>query len=221
MIRALLFLALASAPAAAQVTPAAPPAAVPTSAPTTATPVPVAPAPVALTKVRLDTSAGPIVIGVDRVHAPVTAGNFLKYVDGKKLDGSAFYRAMKLGDTHGLVQFGTRNDPKRTLPPIAHEPTSRTGLSHTDGAISMAMARPGTAAGDFFVVIGDIVSMDAKPGPTPPADPGFAVFGRVLEGMDVIRRIRDLPTSPTEGVGVMRGQMLAPTVRIVSARRVP
>lgn len=210
MIRALLLLALASAPAAAQVTPAVPPPAA------SAAPSPVAPppTPVALTKVRLDTSAGPIVIGVDRQHAPVTAGNFLKYVDGKKLDGSAFYRAMKLGDAHGLVQFGT-------LPPIAHEPTSRTGLSHTDGAISMAMARPGTAAGDFFVVIGDIVSMDAKPGPTPPADPGFAVFGRVLEGMDVIRRIRDLPTSPTEGVGVMRGQMLAPTVRIVSARRVP
>ena len=75
---------------------------------------------------------------------------------------------------------------------------------------------PGTAAGDFFVVVGDITSMDAKG-----ADPGFAVFGRVLEGMDVIRRILVAPTSPTLGEGVMKGQMLAPTIRIESARRLP
>lgn len=208
MRRALALAALLLAfPAIAQVAPA------PQPSPSTT--------PVALTKVRLETSAGVIVIGVDREHAPVTAANFLKYVDGKKLDGTAFYRAMKLGEGYGLVQFGTRNDRKRTLPPIAHEPTTATGLSHTDGAISMAMAKPGTAAGDFFVVIGDITSMDAKPGPTPPADPGFAVFGRVVEGMDVIRRIRDLPTSPTLGEGVMKGQMLDPTVKIISARRLP
>ncbi|MEH3047057.1 peptidylprolyl isomerase [Sphingomonas adhaesiva] len=179
-------------------------------------PTPVAtPAPqVALTRVRLTTDAGPIVIGVDAKAAPVTAANFLKYVDQKKLDGIAFYRAVKVGDGYGLVQFGTRNDPRRTLPAIRHEPTTQTGLSHTDGAISMAMASPGTAAGDFFVVVGDITSMDAKG-----ADAGFAVFGRVVEGMDVIRRILVAPTSPTAGEGVMKGQMLAPTITITSARR--
>ena len=166
--------------------------------------------------VRLDTAAGPIVIAVDREHAPLTAANFLRYVDGKKLDGVAFYRAVKVGDGYGLAQFGTRNDPKRTLPPVAFEPTSKTGLSHVDGAVSMAMAKPGTAAGDFFVVVGDLKSMDAHDN-----DPGFAVFGRVVEGMDVIRRILAAPTSPTEGVGVMKGQMLAPTIRIASARRPP
>ena len=165
---------------------------------------------------RLTTDAGPIVIGVDPTAAPVTAGNFLKYVDQKKLDGIGFYRAVKVGDGYGLVQFGTRNDPKRTLPPIAHEPTTQTGLSHVDGALSMAMATPGTAAGDFFVVVGDITSMDAKPG-----EPGFAVFGRVIEGMDVIRRILIAPTSPTAGEGVMKGQMLDPVIRITSARRMP
>lgn len=199
----------ATAPAAAQT-----PAALPAPSATT-TPAPAAPQ-AALVRVRLTTDAGPIVIGVDPAAAPVTAGNFLKYVDQKKLDGIGFYRAVKVGDGYGLVQFGTRNDPKRTLPPIAHEPTTQTGLSHVDGALSMAMATPGTAAGDFFVVVGDITSMDAKPG-----EPGFAVFGRVIEGMDVIRRILVAPTSPTAGEGVMKGQMLDPVIRITSARRMP
>jgi peptidyl-prolyl cis-trans isomerase A (cyclophilin A) len=189
-----------------------------------ATPAPAAtPTPAAATNpalkpvnVRLDTAAGPIVIAVDRAHAPLTAANFLRYVDGKKLDGVGFYRAVKVADGYGLAQFGTRNDPKRTLPPVAFEPTSKTGLSHVDGAVSMAMATPGTAAGDFFVVVGDLKSMDAHDN-----NPGFAVFGRVVEGMDVIRRILASPTSPTEGVGVMKGQMLAPAIRINSARRQP
>lgn len=200
MIAALAALALA----APQVTPA-PPA-----------PVPAAPAPVALTRVVLTTEAGPIVIGVDTKAAPITAANFLKYVDGKKLDGVSFYRAVKVADGFGLVQFGTRNDAKRTLPPIRFEPTTQTGLSHTDGTISMAMAAPNTATGDFFVVVGDLTSMDAKDG-----QPGFAAFGRVLEGMDVIRKILLAPTSPTLGDGAMKGQMLAPAIRITSARRVP
>jgi len=193
------------------------PAPVSTPAPAaTPTPAPAANPALALVKVRLDTAAGPIVLAVDRAHAPLTAANFLRYVDGRKLDGVAFYRAVKVGDGYGLAQFGTRNDPKRTLPPVPFEPTSKTGLSHVDGAISMAMAKPGTAAGDFFVVVGDLKSMDAHH-----ADPGFAVFGRVVEGMDVIRRVLLAPTSPTEGVGVMKGQMLAPTIRIATARRVP
>jgi peptidyl-prolyl cis-trans isomerase A (cyclophilin A) len=205
MMRAVvLALTLLAAPAVAQDAPAPPPPA----------PLPSAIPQVTLTRVELVTDAGRIVVGVDRDHAPVTAGNFLKYVEGKKLDGMPFYRAVKVADGYGLVQFGTRNDPKRTLPPIAHEATSATGLSHVDGALSMAMAKPGTAAGDFFVVVGNLTSMDAKD-----ADPGFAVFGRVLEGMDVIRSILVAPTSPTLGEGVMKGQMLSPTIRIVSARR--
>lgn len=207
MIHLLLSLALSAAP---QVTPpVAPPATVP------APPV-TAPVPTALTRVILTTAAGPIVIGVDTKAAPITAANFLKYVDGKKLDSVSFYRAVKVADGYGLVQFGTRNDPKRTLAPIRHEPTTQTGLSHTDGTISMAMASPGTATGDFFVTVGDLTSMDAKDG-----QPGFAAFGRVLEGMDVIRTILAAPTSPTLGEGAMKGQMLAPTIRIVTARRAP
>ena len=188
--------------------------AAPAPAPTpTATAAP-APVPAGAVMVRMETDAGPVLLAVDVKAAPVTAANFLKYVDGKKLDGIAFYRAVKVGEGYGLVQFGTQNDPKRTLPPIAHEPTTQTGLSHLDGALSMAMASPGTAGGDFFVVVGDLPSMDAKDG-----QPGFAVFGRVVEGMDTIRRVLAAPTSPTKGEGVMKGQMLEPVVRIRSARR--
>ncbi|MFK3888587.1 peptidylprolyl isomerase [Sphingomonas sp. NPDC079357] len=200
MIAALLALAL-GAPQLAPTSPVAPPA---------------APVPTTLTRVVLTTDAGPIVIGVDVKAAPITAANFLKYTDGKKLDGVSFYRAVKVADGYGIVQFGTRNDAKRTLPPIRFEPTTQTGLSHTDGTISMAMAAPNTATGDFFVVVGDLTSMDAKDG-----QPGFAAFGRVLEGMDVIRKILLSPTSPTQGEGAMKGQMLAPAIRITSARRAP
>lgn len=202
--------------AAAQTAPVSPPAPVATPAtPAPAASPTVTPQP-ALVKVQLATEAGPITLALEKDRAPLTVANFLKYVDGKKLDGIAFYRAVKVGEGYGLVQFGTRNDPKRTLPPVAHEPTTKTGLSHVDGALSMAMARPGTAAGDFFVVVGDITSMDAKD-----ADPGFAVFGRVIEGMDVIRRVLQAPTSPTLGEGVMKGQMLEPVVKITTARRLP
>ncbi len=188
------------------------PAPTPTAAPT------LAPAP-ATVPVRIETSAGSITIALETERAPVTAGNFLRYVDGKKLDSAAFYRAVKVGTGYGLVQGGTRNDRERTLPPIAHEPTSQTGLSHVDGAISMARAAPGSANGDFFITVGDLKSMDANPA-APGDNLGFAVFGRVTEGMDVVRRILEAPTSPTAGEGAMKGQMLAPEVKILTARRV-
>ncbi len=173
----------------------------------------------ATVRVALQTSAGPIVLELEKERAPITTGNFMRYVEEKRLDGVAFYRAVKVGDAYGLVQGGVRNDPERALPPIAHEPTSRTGLSHVDGAISMARNEPGSASGDFFITNGDLTSMDGDP--TKLGDNlGFAVFGRVVEGMDVVRRILNAPTSPTEGEGAMKGQMLAEPVIITSARRV-
>ncbi|MGA0546205.1 peptidylprolyl isomerase [Brevundimonas sp. VNH65] len=168
-------------------------------------------------QVVLETSAGAIVIALDPA-APVTSANFLRYVEEKRLDGVDFYRAMKITPTMGLIQGGTQNAPDRILPPIAHEPTSETGLSHVDGAVSMARFDPGSATGDFFIIVGDVRSLDAGRGA--PGDPGFAVFGRVVQGMDIVRGIMTSPTSPTEGEGSMRGQMLEPRIRIVSARRV-
>jgi peptidyl-prolyl cis-trans isomerase A (cyclophilin A) len=165
--------------------------------------------------VVLDTGAGPITIELDTVRAPKTSANFLRYVREKRFDGTVFYRAMKVGDSAGLVQGGTRGDRKRVLPPVAHEPTSATGLSNTDGAIAMARAAPGTADGDFFIVVGDLSGLDA--GKQDAA--GFAVFGRVVDGMEVVKKMLVAPTSPTEGEGVMRGQMLSPKIPIRAAKR--
>lgn len=188
----------------------------PDTAPDPASAVP-APAPAL---VRLTTPLGVIGIEVDRARAPVTAANFLRYVEGRRLDGTVFYRAYRQGETGGLVQFGVRGDPRRVLPRIAHEPTTQTGLSHTDGAISMARGAPGSADGDFFIIVGEgMRGLDARPD-APGDNLGYAVFGRVVEGMEVVRAILASPTSPTEGEGVMRGQMLAPSIPIIGARRV-
>jgi peptidyl-prolyl cis-trans isomerase A (cyclophilin A) len=178
-------------------------------------PAPTAPAGV---WVALVTDRGRIVVEVDTARAPVTAGNFLRYVDARRLDGTEFYRAMKTAPEAGLVQGGVR-DPRNLFPPIAHEPTSQTGLSHTDGALSVPRFAPGTAQGDFTIMVGDQLYLDAQPGSAGDGL-GYAVFGRVVEGMDVVRAILQAPTSPTEGEGVMRGQMLDPRIRVVTARRV-
>jgi peptidyl-prolyl cis-trans isomerase A (cyclophilin A) len=174
--------------------------------------------PLPLPRVVMETSAGRIVIEVNERQAPITGGNFLRYVDEHRFDGTSFYRAVRSAPDLGLVQGGTNNDPVRVLPPIAHEPTTVTGLSHVDGAVSMARYDPGTATGDFFVSVGPSPSYDAGR-PFSIDDYGFAVFGRVVEGMDVVRGILVAPTSPTEGDGFMRGQMLEPRITIVTARR--
>jgi peptidyl-prolyl cis-trans isomerase A (cyclophilin A) len=186
---------LAASPAAAQ-TPAAPP-------------------PVE-DRVVIETPVGAIVIVTDP-RAPITSANFLRYVDEKRFDGATFFRGMELTPGSGLVQGGTYNDPDRVRPPIAHEPTSQTGLRHVDGTVSMARYEPGTATGDFFIILGELRSLDA--GQVTPDDPGYAAFGRVVEGMDVVRRILAAPKSPTEGEGFMKGQMLDPRIAIISARR--
>ena len=172
----------------------------------------------ALPRVVLETSAGRLVIEVNDRAAPVTSANFLKYVDERRFDGATFYRAMKPAPDRGLVQGGTNNDPARVLPPIAHEPTTQTGLSHVDGAVSMARYEPGTATGDFFISVGATPSYDAGRPYSMDAF-GFAVFGKVVEGMEAVRAILAAPTSATEGEGFMRGQMLDPRIVLVSARR--
>ena len=168
-------------------------------------------------RVALVTDLGTILVETDP-RAPLTSANFLRYVDQRRFDGLTFYRAMQLGPDAGLIQGGASGARDRILPPVAHEPTSQTGLTHTDGALSMAQNQPGTATADFFIIVGSLTSLDA--GKTTPDDPGYAVFGHVVEGMEVVRAILAAPTSATEGEDVMRGQMLAPRIRILSARRV-
>jgi peptidyl-prolyl cis-trans isomerase A (cyclophilin A) len=162
-----------------------------------------------MVKVALDTSAGRIVLALDRAHAPVTTANFLKYVDTGRLNGESFYRAMKYGDG-GLIQGGVTSNSKKLLPPIKHEPVSETGIRHVAGTVSMANLGPGTARSDFFILTSDAPSFDAS----------FAAFGKVVEGMDVVKAILASPVSPTKGAGPMKGQMLDPVVKISRASRV-
>ncbi|WP_421731006.1 peptidylprolyl isomerase [Brevundimonas sp.] len=200
-----LLLSLLAAPALAQTVEA--------EAAPVAAPVAAMVAPQAREHVVLTTSAGDIVIALDPA-APVTSANFLRYVDDKRFDGTDFYRGMVIAPGMGLIQGGANNAPNRILPPIPDEPTSQTGLRHTDGAVSMARYEPGSATGDFFIILGDVPSLDASA-----SDPGFAVFGHVIDGMDVVRQILAAPKSATEGEGFMRGQMLDPRIAILSARR--
>jgi peptidyl-prolyl cis-trans isomerase A (cyclophilin A) len=195
---------------------AAVPAAVSAQAP--ATPVAQAPAPQAeLVPVAIDTSLGRIVVALDKTHAPITTANFLHYVDAHRFDGETFYRALHQDDGGGLIQGGVLSDVRKLFKPIAHEPTSQTGLTHVAGAISMANKGPGTADGSFFILVSDIPGLDAN-GPGGDAN-GFAVFGKVVEGMDVVKKIFDAPRSPTKGEGAMKGEMLDPPVKIVKAER--
>lgn len=171
----------------------------------------------ATVRVTLQTTDGPIIVELEKERAPITTANFLHYVDQKRFDGIGFYRAAKMAPDFGLVQAGIR-DPRRVFPPIPHEPTSKTGLSHIDGTISMARNAPGTASADFFIIVGDMPSLDADP-KQPGDNSGFAAFGHVVVGMDIVRRILDAPKSPTLGEGVMKGQMLSEPIRILTARR--
>lgn len=201
--------ALIAAPALGQV-----------AAPSPATTVAPVPAPIAkedLVPVAIDTSLGRIVIALDRGHAPITTANFLHYVDNHRFDGQTFYRAVHQEDG-GLIQAGITTDARKLFAPVAHEPTTKTGLHNIAGAVAMANSGPGTARSDFFILLSDMPGLDAG-GPGGDAN-GFAVFGRVTEGMDVVKKIFASPLSPTKGSGAMKGQMLDPPIRIVHAARV-
>jgi peptidyl-prolyl cis-trans isomerase A (cyclophilin A) len=181
------------------------------------------PAPQAeLVPVAIDTSLGRIVVALDKTHAPATTANFLHYVDTHRFDGECFYRAMHMpaadGGPGGLIQGGVRSDSRKMYPPIAHEPTSQTGLKNVAGSVVMANAGPGTARSDFFILLSDTPGFDAG-GYGGDAN-GFAVFGHVTEGMDVVKKIFASPVSETKGEGVMKGQMLEPPIKILKAERV-
>jgi peptidyl-prolyl cis-trans isomerase A (cyclophilin A) len=180
-----------------------------------AAPVPApAPAPAEdLVPVAIETSMGRIVVALDRKRAPKTVANFLAYVDGRKYNGETIYRAMKYGDG-GLVQGGITSDARKLAKPVEFESSGVTGLKHVAGTISMAAAAPGSAQSDFFILTTDIPAFDADA-----AGQGFAAFGRVIEGMDVVKTILAAPVSATKGADVMKGQMLEPPVKIMTAAR--
>jgi len=174
------------------------------------------------TRVVFETDLGAFTVEVDLAHAPVTAANFLKYVDAKFFDGGYANRAVRPDNTtrHDVeiqvIQFQVaRARARDQLPPIPLERTSATGLAHTDGVISMAREGPDTARGSFFVAIGDQPALDF--GGRRNADgQGFAAFGRVVSGMDVVRRIQQAHTGTSGAYG---SETLDPTIGIVRAFR--
>jgi len=170
-------------------------------------------------RVAIVTSEGQFVIEMDD-RAPISVRNFLRYVDRKRLDGIKFYRVAKVQDNFGFVQFGVQGNPKRVLPPIAHEPTSQTGIKHTDMTLSLPRFKPGSAGGDFTIMVGDQPSFDADPS-RPGDNLGYAAFAHVVEGRDVVVKIFDAPRSPTAtDRGFFKGEIPIAPVTIISARRV-
>lgn len=170
--------------------------------------------------VIVQTTVGDIHIKLDHEHAPQTAKNFLAYVDSGLFGRMVFYRAMttRRDGSEGMIQGGLRNNLRGSLPPVPHEPTHETGLSHVNGAVSMAYtSQPGSARTEFFIVVGEIPSYDGVPGGTP----GYAVFGKVTKGMDVVRKILRLPTGQDARNPALKGQMLVEPVVITGAKRAP
>jgi peptidyl-prolyl cis-trans isomerase A (cyclophilin A) len=170
-------------------------------------------------RTRGETEAGAFVVEVDTEVAPITVANYLALVDARLLDGGAVYRvvtpANQPADTpHKIevVQWGMNrpDDKPPPLPPIAHETTRQTGLRHVDGTVSMARAQPGSATTEFFVCIGAQSELDFG-GHRNPDGLGFAAFGRVVEGMDVIRALHARGEAD---------QYLARPVRVSSVRRI-
>jgi peptidyl-prolyl cis-trans isomerase A (cyclophilin A) len=162
-------------------------------------------------QVDLVTPFGTIRVEVDSVRAPRTAANFLRYVDEGRFDSASFYRVR--AEEAELMQRGTaivqgglwHGDTTKLLPPIALEPTQETGLRHVDGVVSLARFGVNSGRGEFFVVVGDQPHLDYRG-----ADkPGYAAFGRVVEGMDLVNDIRRLP---------VRGELLARPIPFRASR---
>jgi peptidyl-prolyl cis-trans isomerase A (cyclophilin A) len=183
--------------------------------------------------VTLETELGNITIGVDTNNAPITAANFLKYVDEGFYNGGEFHRVIRpdneVRHDAPIEVIQARINPTRRnegFAPIRLERTTTTGLKHLNGTVSMARdvtpTRPGpdTATSGIFICIGDQPSLDDG-GNRAPDKLGFAAFGRVLEGMDVVKKIQARPTpgsTPATNLAA-KGQTLVPTVKIIRAYR--
>lgn len=166
----------------------------------------------------IETELGEMEVELDAARAPVTVANFLRYADEGYYAGGMFHRTVKLNPDNQpnhtvkieVIQAGPNPERKDLFPAIPLERTAKTGLRHVDGAISMARLEPDSAQGDFFICIGAQPELDFG-GKRNPDGQGFAAFGRVVRGMDVVRKIHQ---SPAEA------QRLTPPVRILRIRRI-
>jgi peptidyl-prolyl cis-trans isomerase A (cyclophilin A) len=166
--------------------------------------------------VVIETSLGEIEAEIDTVRAPISAANFLKYADAGLFDGGQFFRTVRPDNQVdkpvkiAVIQAsGNRARRSEFFPPIPLERTNATGLSHRDGTLSMARSTPDTARDSFSICVGDQPSLDFG-GARQPDGQGFAAFGQVLRGMDVVRRIQE---------SAAKGETLTPAITINRVRR--
>jgi peptidyl-prolyl cis-trans isomerase A (cyclophilin A) len=162
--------------------------------------------------VAMTTSLGTIVVRLEPAKAPITTKNFLKYVDAKAYDDTEFYRTVSKKNEPAapfeVIQGGLNPKAGNTNAPIALEPTSKTHLSNTDGAIAMARTNdPNSATTEFFLDLGDARYLNAGG----PLGAGYAVFGHVIRGIEIVRKIHDAAS---------QGEQLLPAVRILTMRRI-
>ncbi len=165
-------------------------------------------------KCEISTSFGSFVVELFPHNAPLTSANFLKYVDAKLYDSTDFFRVQNLQNQNDrpikieVIQGGSV-DSLKNFSPVNHESTAISGLLHKDGTLSMARGDTGTATSSFFICINDQPELDFG-GKRNPDGQGFAAFGKVVEGMDVVRNIYKQP---------FNGQMFNPKIIIYSVRR--
>ena len=168
------------------------------------------------------TSQGDIEIDLYKDKAPVTVGNFLKLAEGEHLDGGSFYRVVTYENDYSNPKIeviqGGRGEEESPFAPIDHETTQQTGILHKDGVISMARGDVGTASSEFFICLGDQPGLDHG-NVRNPDEQGFAAFGQVVSGMDVVRRINASPADGPSDSYYTRGQILTNPVAILSVRR--
>ncbi|QUD89879.1 peptidylprolyl isomerase [Phenylobacterium montanum] len=166
-------------------------------------------------QVTLKTSHGTIVVELESEKAPLTSANFLRYAAAGNHDGANFFRASRTEgapDT-GLIEGRLSTNTAKLFPPIKHESTTLTGLKHVDGTLSMARGALNTARVDFFICIGPSSFLDADPS-APGDNQGYAAFGQVTQGMDVVKAILALPTPGKAKNPAMAGQILDPPIPI-------
>jgi peptidyl-prolyl cis-trans isomerase A (cyclophilin A) len=176
-------------------------------------------------RVRVQTELGDIVVEVDQARAPITAANFLKYVDAGHYNGGTWHRTVKMDNQPEstikieVIQAGVNPEKaKQGFPPIALERTNVTGILHKDGVVSMARGTPDSATSGWFICINDQPSLDFG-GQRNPDGQGFAAFGRVVSGMEVVRKIQMAPSSTNRTTNT-EAQRLMPPIKIIKVARV-
>lgn len=177
----------------------------------------------AQTMIVLETELGDISIEVYEDRAPISSASFLDHVDGGYFEGGAFYRTVTMQNDNGspiieVVQGGVIGG-ESDLPTIEHESTDLTGILHEDGVVSLGRTDPGTASGAaFFICIGDQPGLDFGAARNPDGL-GFAAFGRVVDGMDVVHDIHRREANGPSDSPYTEGQILSEPVGIASAYR--